>query len=157
MTKELLQVQLEVVRPSGKRLHASRFFEAEGKRNTWRVFPDGSTTYEELFEANWWGLVAAKLRRYDFIEVIADNDSYFAELLVMSVGKTQAFMKELRKIDISISEMAEADESYDAKWKGPYSKWAVIRESDGTKIKDGFDTADDARAYILANNKKPTA
>src|SRR5580692_10314857 len=51
--------------------------------------------------AQHWGVMASKLRPFDHIEVLADDGSFCAELLVLMATKTQATVMELRKIDIS--------------------------------------------------------
>jgi hypothetical protein len=139
----------KVLAIDGKRLTPNRFALAETRRNIWQIVPEDGTPYESLFDKDYWAAMAAKLRPYDRIEVLADDGSYYAELLVLSSTKTQAEVMELRKIDIATKEVAPVKEEFSVKWRGPHSKWSVIRTADGSIVKQGFDDADSARAFVL--------
>ena len=66
------------------------------RRNIWQVVPEDGTPYELLFDKDYWGVMASKLRPFDHIEVLADYVSFWAELLVLMATKTQATVMELR-------------------------------------------------------------
>jgi hypothetical protein len=70
-----------------------------------------------------------QLRPFDHIEVLADDGSFCAELLVLMATKTQATVMELRKIDISTKEGAPVEQKFAVKWRGPHSKWSVMKLS----------------------------
>jgi hypothetical protein len=112
--------------PEKKRLQAGHMCLAEQRRKSWVAIPDPDTAYSEVFFPDYWETIAAKLRPFDTIEVWSDDGSYWAELLVLTAGKTQATVRELRKIDISPSERSPAEETFAVKWRGPASKWGVI-------------------------------
>jgi hypothetical protein len=131
----------------GKRLAANRFSLAETRRNIWQIVPEDGTPYESLFDKDYWAAMASKLRPYDRIELLADDGSFWAELLVLMATKTQAAVMELRKIDISTKEVTQVEEKFAVKWRGPHSKWAVIRAADCNVIKSGFESADDAKSF----------
>ena len=134
-----------------KRLHSSRCALGEERRNIWYITPDGDTSYQDLFNPEYWGFVSAKFRTYDRIEVIPDDDSYFAELIVLSAGRSLVEVAELRKVALPERGVARVNMEYDAKWSGPHSKWRIFRKSDGAVIKDGFETQEMARTEIALN------
>ena len=127
------------------------------RRNIWQIVPEDNTPYELLFDKDYWGVMASKLRPFDHIEVLADDGSFWAELLVLMATKTQATVMELRKIEISTKEGAPVEEKFAVKWRGPHSKWSVIRMADGSVVKQGFDDADSARAFALTCDARPGA
>jgi hypothetical protein len=146
----------------GKRVAANRFSLVETRRNIWQIVPEDGTPYELLFDKDYWAVMASELRTYDRIEVLADNGSFWAELLVLMATKTQAAVMELRKIDISTSSStgsgaAEVEEEFAVKWRGPHSKWSVIRKTDRSVVKQGFDDAGSARAFALTLDARPVA
>jgi hypothetical protein len=99
------------------------------RRNIWQIVPEDGTPYELLFDKDYWGVMASKLRPFDHIEVLADDGSFCAELLVLMSTKTQATVMELRKIDISTKEGAPVEQKFAVKWRGPHSKWSVMKLS----------------------------
>jgi hypothetical protein len=141
----------------GKRLTPNRFSLAETRRNIWQIIPEDGTPYELLFDKDYWAAMASKLRPFDRIEVLADDGSFWAELLVLMATKTQAAVMELRKIDISTKEVAQVEEKFAVKWRGPHRKWSVIRSADSSIVRSGFESADDARTFALTCDARPGA
>lgn len=122
---------------AGKRHHL-----AEGRRNIFCVTPEHNTPYEAILRDDYWAHVSAKMKPGDRIEVLAEDGSYFAELLVQDAGRLYAKVAELRHVKLDAVEVKEGGmvvEGYEVAWKGPQLKWCVLRGKD--RLKDGMDKA----------------
>ena len=104
-----------------KMLGPGRFDLAEQKRNIWRVNPEDDTPLEAVLEPSYWTRYVNRLRPYDIIEVINDQATYFAKLMVLQVGITTAIVKQLECYELvpDIDMPEEASARYEYKWRGP--------------------------------------
>jgi hypothetical protein len=95
---------------------------------------------EAALEPEFWAHVGKDLRPFDRIELMAQDRTFIAELVVLSSGPGFAKVKLLESYDLT-DDMAgvEAEESAESpflvKWNGPSDKYAVIRTSDNMKPK----------------------
>ncbi len=136
-----------------QKLTLDRFKGAEYERLVYRVVPKDGTPLEALREPMYWSHVAAQLRPTAIIEVIPDDMSYFAELLVISCGNNWATVEILRHVPFATAQSVIAEASaYEVKWKGPHHKFAVIRKADNEAVQTGFARAEDG-AQWLAEHK----
>lgn len=108
------------------------------------VLPDGNSL-EDALKPEFWAHVAQTLRQHDTIRIIPEDAGYFAELLVLSSGRGFVKVKLLRHVQI---DEAEADDGgndlVEVKWRGPHSKWSILRRSDGHVLKEGLVAKGDA-------------
>lgn len=124
-----------------KRLHPTKFTQSEMARNQWAVTPEVDTPAEALLDPAYWAHVSARLRRGDIITALAEDDSYFAEYLVINAGKLYAKVVMTRKIELTAKQIfnVEVPEGFDIKFRGP-RKWSVLRGKE--VLKDGLDRQD---------------
>lgn len=134
-----------------RKIHPSRFKLAETSRNVYMIVPEDGTPFDSLLEPSYWSHIADKLRPTDRIEVIAEDGSYFAELLVRSQGRMTAKVSVLRKVDLDPPEAASQTLGFDVQWKGPHHKHAVVRLSDKSIMQGSFDTKEMALAWLALN------
>lgn len=119
------------------------------------VLPDG-VSLEDAMKPAYWAHVAEKLRQHDTIRIIPEAGAYFAEILVLSAGRGYANVALLRHIPLDDEAMAgdQGNDLVDVKWRGPHSKWSLVRKSDGAVLKDGLvekvDAIREAAGYKLA-------
>lgn len=137
---------------SPRRLHPSRFKVAEQERNLWLVYPEHGTEFEDLLEPSYWSHIAKNLRPGARIEVLAEDGSYWAELLVRATGNLSASVHPLRKVDLGNIPLPEAS-SFAVEYRGPVLKHAVIRKRDGSSIQSGFDTQEAAMQWLGLNSR----
>lgn len=116
--------------------------------------------FEDLLKPECWAHVAQLLRPGYRIEVLAEDGSYFAELLVVSAGRLWAKVAVLRKIDLTeaVGEAPAqgADTVMSIMWSGPHSKFRVIRQNaSGGKdvMRDGFETREEASVWMAEHIK----
>jgi hypothetical protein len=123
-------------------LASNRLHFAEHRRNIFTVTPEHGTPYEAILREDFWAHVSVKMKPGDRIEVLAEDGSYFAELLVQDAGRLYAKVAPLRHIKLDAVDVKEgglAMEGFEVVWKGPQLKWCVTRGKD--RLKDGMDKA----------------
>lgn len=82
-------------------LSPNKLEQAEFHRIVFSVTPELGTTINQVLDPKYWVHVAAKLKPRCRIEVLAEDNSYFAELLVVASDKTWASVALLRYVDLS--------------------------------------------------------
>lgn len=114
------------------------FKAADVVRNQWVAQPEFGTPPEALLDKAYWAHVSAQLTRGDIITALAEDNSYWSELLVLEAGKLFAKVVQLRCVQITASQMLNVSvpEGYEIKFRGP-KKWSVLRGTD--VLKDGMD------------------
>lgn len=114
------------------------------------VLPDGVTLADAL-KPEFWVHVTKRLRQHDTIRILPEDSSFFAEALVLSAGTGFAKLKLLRHINLEdeIEPANDTSAAY-AKWRGPHSKWSVIRRGDGQVLQEGFAARIDAERQAAA-------
>jgi hypothetical protein len=134
-------------------LSVPRFAMAEHKRMTYCVNPEEGTSFEEVLTPGYWAHVSGKLRVLDQIEVVPDDMSYHATLLVLDAGRSYAKVAVLHKVDIGpVDTAAVPDAEYEIKLRGPH-KWSIVRVSDKAVIKEGIATREDANLELAGHLK----
>lgn len=111
-------------------LQPMRFAPAEYKRTLYCVMPEADTPLEAVLDPSYWAHVSAQLRTGDRIEVMPEDRAYFAELIVMSVGKLQAFCAPLFARDLAPAipaKLLELPDGYSVRWQGQTLQWSVIK------------------------------
>lgn len=144
------------LKPKLKQLHPQRFVFAKHQRNIWDAQPEADVTVEDLKNPGYWAHIAKDLRQGDRIEVLADDGSYFAELLVQDVGAGYAKVFLLRSIDlVSVEPGSEnpATSEFEVKWSGRHTKFRVIRKSDGKVLQENLVDKSAGNTWI-ANHMK---
>lgn len=135
-----------------KKLPSSRFKLADYKRNEFRVTPEHGTTLEDIQKPEFWTHVAAQLAQFDTIEVIPEDGSFYAELLVITSGKQFATVKLLRHVELERTVKKDAPEAqmhpdYRIEWGGVAEKHRIVR-SDGEVMAKGLQKKADAEAWL---------
>lgn len=132
----------------------NRLKEASFQSNVWqlRVAPD--ITFEDVQQPDFWAHVSAQLKPCDRIEVIAEDFSFFGELMVVSADRLWAKTVPLRFVDLAAPVGADVSTpslaaGYDVQYKGPTKKHVVIRLSDNTIVKDEIPTKAEAQRWIV--------
>ena len=134
-----------------------RLRQAEFTYERWRLIVENGTTIEDLKRPGFYAHIARQMRTGSIIEVMPDNGSYFAELLVRDVGPQYVKVGLLREVTLETVEVgSKAFPGYTAEYTGEHLKWRVIRESDRKELKSGLATQGDAFSWI-SNHLKALA
>lgn len=109
------------------------------------VLPAG-LSFEEALKPEFWAHLAGRLRQHDTIRIIPEEATYFAELLVLSAGRGFVNVKTLRHVPLGEDEIdsSNVNDLVEVKWRGPHSKWSIVRRSDGAVLKEGVVEKPDA-------------
>jgi hypothetical protein len=140
-----------------RKIHPSRFKQAEAVRNVWFAVLEEGTKFEEILDPAYWAHNAAKLRIGDRIEVAPDDGSFFAELIVRAQGNQFAKVALLRKVDLEPTTETSALDGFEVQWKGQQRKHCVVRLRDKQVVSEGFDTKTAAFAWLGQNAKSLAA
>lgn len=107
------------------------FVASEVVRNQWHAKPEYGTPPEALRDPKYWAHVSSHMRRGDVVTALAEDNSYYLELLVLDVGKLFAKVCELRCKMIEPSQMLNVvvPVGFEIKFRGP-RKWSVLRGDD---------------------------
>lgn len=147
---------------------------AEFARNTHvAVAPQGATLSDAL-EPVFWAHVANGIRPWDRIELRAEDDSWYADLIVFKTTRLEVFARVLNAIDRngdSLSnhhaalsapspEREKLPAGYIVDYGGPVHKYRVIRGADSEVLTYGL-SEDEAIEWAIehagAGKKKPVA
>lgn len=129
------------------KLSPAKLQPAEHYRTRYAAVVDDGTTVEDLQRPEFWCHVAGKLRQMDILEVLAEDGSYFAELMVLKSGVGFAKVLLLREVQLEATAPEDDDLPVVVQWKGPHRKYSVIRKSDSVILKDSFVTKGEAETH----------
>jgi hypothetical protein len=129
-------------------ISTARVEPAEFKRNVWRAYPEEGTSYETVLSDSYWAHRAREFRAGDLIEVLPDEMHYFAVLLVRASGANWVRVVEVLKTELKPAAVPRRQSEFSVAWRGPHRKFAIVRASDGTIVKDGFALEDEAEAAM---------
>ena len=131
-------------------LIASRFQNAEHARTVWRVVAEEGTTLAEVCKPIFWAHVAHTMARFDKIEILADDETWYAELMVRDCGRGFASTVVLSHIEFDANEGDKpvSAEGFEIGWKGVKRRFVVIREADRTLVKEELPTKAAAMAWV---------
>ena len=120
-----------------------------------------SCPVEDALAPEFWAHVSQHLRPFDRLELMAEDRTYVADLIVISAGRGYAKVKLLAMHELAENaEALDAEEAADVdmivKWGGPAGKWMVIRQKDKMKMRDGLATREDAQMFVM-NYRRVTA
>jgi hypothetical protein len=100
------------------------------------------TLPDDLLKPEYWAHVATHLRPWARIEARAEDGTWFADLLVLSVDRTWARVRMLGRYNLTSQDVAltqsEQITGFEVKWRGA-AKWSVIRKADSAVLKEGMD------------------
>ncbi len=117
------------------------------------VIVDPKTTKEHLQDPAFWSLVAPQFVPMTRLTIYPDDNSFYAEYLVISCSKTWAKVHELSFKKLTDTSTESIPGEYDIKWRGNHYKHSVIRKSDGAIIRDQFGTRDEADLWLKGHVK----
>lgn len=108
--------------------------------------PDPTVTRADILRKAFWSHVARTLRPGDRIDVLADDSSWFMELVVRASNGTEAEVGELRYVTFDAIAARNPDD-YEIAKKGP-AKWRITRKIDNVVVKEGLESEGAALAWL---------
>lgn len=125
-----------------QKIGVNRLTGAEFSRNIHVVTAEPGMPFERCLQADAWAYHAEKMNVADRIEVMADDMTWWAELIVMSLGRNWASVRKLRYVSLTTADVEQTKAGltmadFTVKHRGPHRKWSVIRNSDQEVVFDG--------------------
>lgn len=119
------------------------------------VTVEAGTTLEELHKPSFWAHNAKDFRPYDKVYVCIDDDSYYAEFLVLRCDRNSALVKALCVYQLNAEDVIPAalPQGYRVEHAGRFHKWRVVREADSAAIKTGCETKREAEDWLASHLK----
>ncbi len=133
-------------RPEGvpravRQMEPGRFKGGDFSRQVHCAVAFDDTTPEDLMRADYWAHVADRVSQYDRIEVLSNDGTWWAELMVVACGRAYVRVNILRThaLDALDTDLAQAAgfKEYHIVHRGPFEKWSVVRRSDQTVVHSG--------------------
>src|SRR5689334_10959263 len=141
--------------PQKFRARENSLKQANVVRRNWVYYPaHGEPLDYVVSDPGYWAHVARLLTIGDWIELCAEDESYWALVRVISVGNVWAKVKVISQDTEAVTHVDLPETAqYAIEWKGPKMRFAVIRLSDKQILKGEFQTRSDAGAW-LGNHMK---
>lgn len=133
-------------------LNQARCAHSEFANTSWTITVEANTTLETVMSPSFLANVASHMRPYDKIMVRTDDGVWYAELLVLTAGRTWVKTKKLVEVrlttqDVEITESDKFD-SYEIKHRGPHLKFCIIRKSDNEPVREQLETKEAASTWL---------
>lgn len=121
------------------------------------IVKDPRTTLEDVLRPEYWTNVGAKLAAtikdhpFAVIEMIWDDSSKYVRLLVLDASQVWAKVKLLEFVDLTKVEAEEppaATPDFIVKYVSPSVRWAIVRVSDGERVKAGIGSKEEAEKEL---------
>lgn len=131
-----------------KALNRTQLKQAAYARNEHHVMTAAGSAIEELLEPAVWVHVANLMKKFDVIEAVCEDGSYFVELLVVSAKGADVKLALLRHVVLSETLATVAsDNAYEVKFRGR-KRWSIIRTADKVIVKEDIETQQEAAAEL---------
>ena len=129
-----------------------RFKGSEYERAEYVCTAHDHTTPQDLLEPGYWAHVSTLLKPRARVEAWANDGTWMAEYVTLEAGRNWARLHLLQVYHFTSGDMAmtqaDAMTPYEITFRGPHSKWSVIRKSDRAVLHDGSDTARQATEWL---------
>lgn len=137
--------------PMAQQIEARHYGLAEFRHTDHSItLPDGFA-YDALFERDTWAHIAPRLKPHDIIHVRDERGTLYARLYVRACDRLWAVVKEIERVSLVDEEPAMAG-GLRVAYRGK-AKWCVIRDSDNMRLQSGFDTQEQANAWLADHQR----
>ncbi len=128
-------------------------------RQTFVARPATGTTIEDVLDENYWSHVAKKVNPHDIIEVVPEDGSFYAKLLVTSRGGLWVRVAKLECVSLIAAPVAAKKpvDGFEIGWAGPNDKWRVVRKGDKMVVGKNFTSREDADKWLNDHIKEISA
>lgn len=123
----------------------------ESVNNTWRAVIPRGTPQERLLDSDFWVVVAGDFMPWDRIHCVAEDRTFYAELLVVDAGRGYARLEPLgiHTLPPIVTSQEGLPPGHEIVHAGPDKMYCVRRVADGVLLGEGFSSKDDALRYLL--------
>ena len=129
-------------------LGVPRLQRSEYARTHWLVNAEPKTTLEDIKDPQYWAHTALMIQPHDRIEVWADDNTWFAELVVIMCDRTWANVHVIGYHEVVKSQVKiEPNNDFDIRYNGQH-RWHIVRKKDGHILRDGLPSQDEAAILL---------
>lgn len=114
--------------------------------------PEG-TIVEQVCEPEFWANVTKKMTRGDKIEVMPNDMTWRAMLIVRAVGRLEAVVQVLQYDVLGAAGDVDNDSPYIVKFVNTDRKWGVFMRAGGALVRDEFQVREHADRYVVNHTK----
>lgn len=143
---------METTAKKNTKLQEARLKARQYVSQDWQIVPEYGTTIEEVLCPEFYTNIAKKFSPTDIIEVVAEDLSWTARLMVVEVGKLWAKVALIYKVDLTADQEVTAVKgdltNYEVKYRGPHLKFCVVRLSDKSPIKEQCGSKEEAVRWL---------
>lgn len=140
-----------------RQIEAPRFAGLEYGREAWLATAFADTTPQDLLEPSYWSHVSMKMRPRARVEAWADDGTWMAEYVVLDCGRNWAKLHLLAVHYLTTADVAataaDAMSPYEVTYRGPHSKWSVVRKADRVVMHEGSETMMAATTWLQERMK----
>lgn len=123
----------------------SQISETPFVRTAHTVVAKQGQTLEDLLQPNAWAHVATRIKQWDRIEVVSEDNTFMAELFVVAQSRLWLRVVPIFVVDLTeTNDIPEDDEEYTVKWRGPLMKHCVVRTADDSNVLEKIASKEDA-------------
>ena len=127
----------------------TRLFLSSHASRVYRHTAEHSEKPEDVSNPAYFAHVAKQLSFGDKIEVMAEDGSWYREVVVRATGLNEVITGLLSHVDFSgPAETESPDMPYEIKYRGPHRRYSIIRKSDGEAIRDDLQTKEAAGQWL---------
>ncbi len=122
--------------------------QAESARSVWSIEIPPGVAFSNLLRPDFWCHCTHKFRRYDMIEARAQDNAWFATLMVASVDRLSIKMWPLHRVTLSLADTATPEAAeYVVNLGGP-QRWRIVRLADKEVIHHGEASREAAEQWL---------
>jgi len=122
--------------------------QAESVRNVWAIEIPPGIPFQSILRPDFWTHCGRKFRQYDIVECRAQDNEWFARLMVAKVEALSVKMWPLERVTLTLPEVGNPDaEEYTVSLGGP-QKWRIVRLADKAVIHHGEPTKAAAEQWL---------
>lgn len=142
---------VEIAAPKLRALPRPALKLRESVNNEWRCVIPRGTPREYLTLSDFWVIAGSDLQPWDRIAAVAEDRSFFCELLVLDAGRGYANVTELafHTLPPLVTSQAGLPPGHSIFHSGPEKLYCIKREKDGVLLGEGFPSRDDALRALL--------
>lgn len=141
-------------------LSPALLMQAEFVRNIMTATVPPGVPFESVLAPDFWAHCASKVRPYTKIELRAQDNAWYGELMVRKVEPQAVHVWALCYVDLASQaapKVAATAEDFSVTFGGPKHLWRIVRNADKTVIHYGEANEADAKAWLDAYLSKAAA
>ena len=134
------------------KLDTARFKPTDYEVADYSITVEMGTKLEDVLQPEFFANVAPRLTPYCKVRVRTDDGAWYAELLVLSVGRVWAKTTPLHCVDLTAGDVdltdADRSDKYRVQYRGPHLKWCAVNKESGDVLRDSMESKREATAWL---------